>query len=60
MASSSGVGTIRFDLDGDVIGCERNLGGTTRNCGGGVPFRDCMTRFASWMLGIGSLYSIQS
>ena len=32
---SGGVGSIRFNKKGEVIGYERNLKGTKRNCGGG-------------------------
>ena len=30
-----GVGSLRFDASGNVIGYERTLTGTNRNCGGG-------------------------
>ena len=30
-----GVGTLRFNANGEVIGYERTLFGTTDNCGGG-------------------------
>jgi hypothetical protein len=33
---TGGVGTLRFDKDGQVIGYKRELSGTTRNCGGGM------------------------
>ena len=34
-AGRGGVGTLRFDAAGEVIGYERTLTGTSRNCGGG-------------------------
>lgn len=32
--SSGGVGSIRFNAQGQVIGYKRDLTGTSRNCGG--------------------------
>ena len=34
-ASGGGVGTLRFNASGDVIGYKMDLVGTSRNCGGG-------------------------
>jgi Bacterial protein of unknown function (DUF839) len=36
--SNGGVGSITFDEQGNVIGYERLLSGTKRNCGGGKTF----------------------
>ena len=35
-SGGGGVGTLRFASNGDLIGYDRSLTGTTRNCGGGV------------------------
>lgn len=35
-SGGGGVGTLRFDSNGDLIDYKRSLGGTSRNCGGGV------------------------
>ena len=37
-SSSGGVGAIRFNAAGQVIGYERILTGTSRNCGGGRTY----------------------
>eukprot|EP01083_Nonionella_stella_P293344 997598_1 len=37
---NGGVGALRFDASGAVIGYEMILRGTSRNCGGGVTFWD--------------------
>lgn len=38
MGGTGGIGTLRFDKEGRVIGCKRELklSRTTRNCGGGM------------------------
>lgn len=38
VSATGGVGSLRFDASGDVIGYERNLDTTSRNCGGGRTF----------------------
>ena len=37
-SGSGGVRALRFDASGNVIGYERVLTGTSRNCGGGVTY----------------------
>lgn len=37
-SGGGGVGTIRFNSNGDVIGYMRDLTGTSRNCGGGRTY----------------------
>jgi len=37
-SGNGGVGALRFDASGDLIGYERVLTGTSRNCGGGVTW----------------------
>ena len=37
-SGNGGVGALRFDSSGNVIGYERVLTGTSRNCGGGVTW----------------------
>jgi secreted PhoX family phosphatase len=42
-SSNGGVGAITFDSEGNVIGYQRILSGTRRNCGGGKSF------FNTWL-----------
>lgn len=39
-SGSGGVGTLRFNAQGEVIGYKMDLEGTTRNCGGGKTYWD--------------------
>eukprot|EP00986_Skeletonema_menzelii_P005451 scaffold1984_cov144-Skeletonema_menzelii.AAC.4 len=39
-SGTGGVGTLRFNAQGEVIGYKMDLEGTTRNCGGGKTYWD--------------------